>query len=84
MHAILATQEAEIMRISVRSQPWQIVHTRPYLKKKPSQNRADGVVQGVSPKFKNQYHKKKKKIMRIRFVCSLLNIYSLVYKLLSM
>jgi hypothetical protein len=61
MHAILATQEAEIMRISVRSQPWQIVHTRPYLKKKPSQNRADGVVQGVSPKFKNQYHKKKKK-----------------------
>jgi hypothetical protein len=40
---ILATQEAEIRRIAVQSQPRQI----PYLKKKkkPSQKRAGGVAQ---------------------------------------
>jgi hypothetical protein len=32
---------------------------RSYLDKNPSQNRADGVAQGVSPEFKSQYHKKK-------------------------
>jgi hypothetical protein len=35
---------------------------RPYLEKPPSQKRAGGVVQGVGPKFKPQYCKKKKKI----------------------
>jgi hypothetical protein len=34
---------------------------RPYLKKNPSQKRADGVTQGVDPEFKPQYCKKKKK-----------------------
>jgi hypothetical protein len=29
--------------------------------KNPPQKRADGVVQGVGPEFKPQYHKKKKK-----------------------
>jgi hypothetical protein len=33
----------------------------PYLEKKPTQNRADGVAQGVGPEFKPQYHKKKKR-----------------------
>jgi hypothetical protein len=33
---------------------------RPYLKN-PSHKRAGGVVQGVGPEFKPQYHKKKKK-----------------------
>jgi hypothetical protein len=32
---------------------------RPYLKKKPSQKRAGGVSQDVSPEFKPQYWKKK-------------------------
>jgi hypothetical protein len=30
-------------------------------RKNPSHKRADGVSQGVSPEFKPQYHKKKKK-----------------------
>jgi hypothetical protein len=33
---------------------------RPYLKKNPSEKRAGGVTQGVGPKFKSQYCKKKK------------------------
>jgi hypothetical protein len=56
MSVILATQEAEIRRIAVRSQPRQIVHET-LSQKKPSQQRA----QGESPEFKAQYHKKKKK-----------------------
>jgi hypothetical protein len=32
---------------------------RPYLKKTPTQKRAGGVAQGVSPEFKPQYGKKK-------------------------
>jgi hypothetical protein len=55
---ILATQEAEIRRITVQSQPRQTVHETLSLKKK-SQKRASGVTQGVGPKFKPQYHKKK-------------------------
>jgi hypothetical protein len=36
---------------------------RPYLEKKPTQNRADGVAQSVGSEFKpkSQYWKKKKK-----------------------
>jgi hypothetical protein len=34
---------------------------RPYLKKKHTQERAGGVVQGVGLEFKPQYQKKKKK-----------------------
>jgi hypothetical protein len=55
---ILATQEAEIRRIEVRSQPKQIVWR---LEKNPSQKRAGGVAQGVSPEFKTQNLQKKKK-----------------------
>jgi hypothetical protein len=55
---ILATQEVEIRRIVVQSQPWQIV-----LKENPLQikkkKRAGGVPQGEGPKFKPQYHKNK-------------------------
>jgi hypothetical protein len=58
---ILATQEAEISRIMVQSQPRQIVHkTLSQKKKKKSQNRAGGVTQGVGPEFKPQSCKKKK------------------------
>jgi hypothetical protein len=55
MPVILATQEAEIRRIAVRSQPGQIVHET-QLKKTHHKNRAEG------PEFKPQYHKKKKKV----------------------
>jgi hypothetical protein len=61
---ILATQEAEIRRIEVQSQPGQIVR-KTITWKKPSQKRAGGVAQGVGPEFKPQYHthtqKKKEK-----------------------
>jgi hypothetical protein len=60
MPVILATQEAEIRRIVVWSQPRQIVCETLYWKN-PSQKRAGGVAQGVSPEFKPQCHKKKKK-----------------------
>jgi hypothetical protein len=58
MPVILATQEAEIRTISVQSQPLHILGetlSQKYL----SQKRDGGVAQGVSPKFKSQYHKKK-------------------------
>jgi hypothetical protein len=39
---------------------------RPYLKKRLSQKkRAGEVVQSVGPKFKSQYHKKRKKMIII-------------------
>jgi hypothetical protein len=59
MSVILATQEAEIWRVVVRSQPRQIVH-KPYLEKNPPQNRAGGMAQDVGPEFKPQHCKKKK------------------------
>jgi hypothetical protein len=56
---ILATQEAEIMRIAVQIQPRKIF-PRPYLEKKSiTKKRAVGVVQGIGPKFKSQYRKKR-------------------------
>jgi hypothetical protein len=58
--AILATQEAEIRRIEVRSQPRQVVPETLSLKN-PSQKKASGVAQGVDPEFKPQHCKKKKK-----------------------
>jgi hypothetical protein len=61
MLVILATQEAEITRIAVQSQPGQIVCetlSQKTLHKKIK--RAGGVTQGVSPEFKPQYHKKPK------------------------
>jgi hypothetical protein len=57
---ILATQEAEIRRITVPSQPGQIVRET-LSQKNPSQKRTDKVSQGVGPEFKPQYHKNKKR-----------------------
>jgi hypothetical protein len=48
---ILATQEAEIRRIVVQSQPRQIVRETLF-QKYPSQKRAGGVAQGEGPEFK--------------------------------
>jgi hypothetical protein len=56
---ILATQEAEIRRIKVPSQPGQAVHKTLSRKNLP-QKRAGGVAQGVGPEFKLQYHTHKK------------------------
>jgi hypothetical protein len=36
-------------------------YERTYLKKTHHKKRADGVVQGVGPEFKPQYHKKKER-----------------------
>jgi hypothetical protein len=55
---IPATQEAEIRRIIVRSQPRKIVHETLSLKY-PSQKRVGGVAQGEGPEFKPQYHMQK-------------------------
>jgi hypothetical protein len=57
---ILTTQEAEIWKIVIWSQPGQIV-CEILSRKNPSQKRAGGVAQGVGPKFKPQNRKKKKK-----------------------
>jgi hypothetical protein len=57
MPVILATQEAEVRRIVVWSQPGQIVPRDP-ISKNPSQKRAGGVAQGVGPEFKPQHQKK--------------------------
>jgi hypothetical protein len=51
---ILATQEAEIWMIAVRSQPRQIV-CEILSQKYPTQNRAGGVDSGVDPEFKPWY-----------------------------
>jgi hypothetical protein len=58
---ILATQEVEIRRITVRSQPGQIVH-QILSQKTLYKNRAGGVARGESPEFKPQYHKINKQI----------------------
>jgi hypothetical protein len=61
---ILATQEAEIRRIMVQSQPGQIVcKTISQKKKKNHKNRTCGVAQGKGPEFKLQYHQKKKMVI---------------------
>jgi hypothetical protein len=58
----LATQEAEIRKIAVQSQPGQRVHqTLSQKKKSPSQKRAGGVARGIGPEFKPQHHKNKTK-----------------------
>jgi hypothetical protein len=58
MNVILATQEAEIRRIEVGSQPGLIVHET-LSRKTLHKNKAGGVAQGEGPEFKPQYHKKK-------------------------
>jgi hypothetical protein len=55
---ILATQEAEIRRIVVWSQPGQMVHETLSWKTLHT-NRANDVAQSVGPEFKSQYYKKK-------------------------
>jgi hypothetical protein len=55
---ILATQEAEIRRIVVRSQPREIV-LETLSQKNPSQKRTGGVAQAVGPEFKPHTEKKK-------------------------
>jgi len=58
MSVILATQEAEIRRMVVQSQPGQnVVYKTPILKKTPSQKRAGGLAQGIGHEFKPQYQK---------------------------
>jgi hypothetical protein len=57
---ILTTQEEEIRKITVQSQPWQIV-LKTLSKKKPVTKRGSGMAQGVGLEFKPQYCKKKKK-----------------------
>jgi hypothetical protein len=52
---LLATQEAEIRRISVQSQPGQIVHET-LSRKNTLQKKASGVAQVVGPEFKPKYH----------------------------
>jgi hypothetical protein len=57
MPVILATQEADVRWMEVRSQPSQVVPRDPILKNS-SQKSAGGVAQGVGPEFKPQYQKK--------------------------
>jgi hypothetical protein len=59
MPIILATREAEIRRVVVRSKPGQTVQET--LTQKNSQKRPGRVAQGVGPELKPQYHKKKQK-----------------------
>jgi hypothetical protein len=63
MPVILATQEVEIRRTVVQSQPRQIVpetlSQKPIMKKR----RAGGVAQGIGPEFKSQYCQKKKSVL---------------------
>jgi hypothetical protein len=56
---ILATQEAEIRRIKVRSQP--IVRKTLSQKTLHKKERTGGLAQGVGPEFKPQFHKNKNK-----------------------
>jgi hypothetical protein len=69
---ILATQEAEIRRIPIRSQHREIVHKTLSQKNLPLK-RAGAVVQGVSPKFKPQFCKNKTKKKRVSYLDSLLD-----------
>jgi hypothetical protein len=56
---ILVTQEAEIRRIMVRSQPGQIVLQDP-TSKTPNTKRGGGMAQGIGPEIKPWYYKKTK------------------------
>jgi hypothetical protein len=58
MPVTLTTQEAEIRRIMVQSQPGK-VDREPLSQKNPPQKRTGGVAQGVGPEFKHiSTHKK--------------------------
>jgi hypothetical protein len=61
MSVILATQEAEIRRIVVQTQPRQILReTLP--RKTFHKNRTGGVAQSEDPEFKLQYCKKEEAV----------------------
>jgi hypothetical protein len=59
MPVISATQEAEIRRITVRSQPGQIV-CETLCRKKPIMKKTGGVAQVIGPEFKPQNCQKNK------------------------
>jgi hypothetical protein len=63
MPVILASQEAEIRRTEVQSQPGEKSLRNPVLKK-AHQKRAGRMAQSVGQEFKPQCHKKKKKKKR--------------------
>jgi hypothetical protein len=54
MPVVLATQEAEIRKTAVQSQPGQLVQETSSQKKNPSQKRAGGMAQSIGPEFKPQ------------------------------
>jgi hypothetical protein len=58
MPIIPTTQEMEIRRIEVKSQPWANSSCDLILKKPFTKSRAGGVIQGEGPEFKPQYCKK--------------------------
>jgi hypothetical protein len=60
MPVILASQEAEIRRITLWSQPKQIVHEA-QCQKNPSQKRPGGIAQGEGAEFKPQHCKKNRR-----------------------
>jgi hypothetical protein len=64
MPVILVTQEAEIRRTAVQSQPGKVVYET-LSRKNSLQKGADGVVKGVGPEFELQYCKKKKKTFKV-------------------
>jgi hypothetical protein len=57
---ILATQEAEIRRITVQSQPRQTVHETP-ISKNLITKKGWGVAQGIRPQVQTPVQEKKKK-----------------------
>jgi hypothetical protein len=65
MPVILATQEADIRRITVQSHPGH--NSLRTLSRKTHQKirGTGGVAQGIGPEFKTPYGKKKKKVQRI-------------------
>jgi hypothetical protein len=64
---MLAPEEAEISKITVQSQPGQIV-CKTLSQKYTPQKQSWWMVQGVGPEFKPQHHKKKKK-RRMKLCC---------------
>jgi hypothetical protein len=71
MPIIPATQEAAIRRITVQSQPGQMVH-KTLSRKKNHKKRAGGMAQGIGPEFKPQYHKKDEYTLNSQLHSSLL------------